>query len=161
MPPEIQPPTTLPGPDWFASRSGLEAMLAMLAGEIAHPPMATTLNYRLGKVAEGEVTFTGSAPAHATNPMGAVHGGWYGAVLDSAMGCAVMTKVPRGFWYTTLEYKVNLTRALPLGLEVRCTATVRHAGRSTAVADAIMIGVDGRTYATGSTTCIILPVQAA
>jgi uncharacterized protein (TIGR00369 family) len=153
-----QTPADLPGPKWFATRSGLEAMLAMLAGEIPHPPMAGLLHYRLAEVAEGVVTFTGSAPPQATNPMGAVHGGWYGAVLDSAMGCAVMTKVPKGFWYTTLEYKVNLTRALPIGMQVRCTATVRHAGRSTAVADAVMLGTDGRTYATGSTTCIILPV---
>jgi uncharacterized protein (TIGR00369 family) len=151
-------PNDLPPPDWFAGRSGLEAMQAMLAGVIPHPPMAGLLNYRLSEVSEGCVSFTGSAPETATNPMGAVHGGWYGAVLDSAMGCAVMTRVPRGFWYTTLEYKVNLTRALPLGLTVTCTATVRHAGRSTAVADAIMTGTDGRVYATGSTTCIILPV---
>ena len=152
-------PGDLPGSDWFAARSGLEAMQAMLAGEIAHPPMALTLNYRLSSVAEGVVSFQGTAPEGATNPMGAVHGGGYGAVLDSAMGCAVMTKVPKGFWYTTLEYKVNLTRAVPLGLPVTCTATVRHAGRSTAVADAIMVCDQGRVYATGSTTCIILPVR--
>jgi acyl-coenzyme A thioesterase PaaI-like protein len=33
----------------------------------------------------------------------------------------------------------------------------RHAGRSTAVAEAVMKGVaDGKVYATGSTTCIVL-----
>ena len=155
----MQPlPPNLPKTDWFAARSGLEAMQAMLAGEISHPPMAQTLNYWLLSVADGEVAFAGVAQSGVTNPMGAVHGGWYGAVLDSAMGCAVMTKVPKGFWYTTLEYKVNLTRALPLGMQVTCSATVRHAGRSTAVADAIMIGADGRTYATGSTTCISMAI---
>lgn len=150
-------PPDLPGPDWFKARSGLEAMLAMLAGEIPHPPMARTLDYALSAVEDGCVSFTGTAPAGATNPMGAVHGGWYGAVLDSAMGCAVMTKVPRGWWYTTLEYKVNLTRALPLGHPVICTARVAHAGRSTAVAEARMVDAAGKVYATGSTTCILLP----
>jgi uncharacterized protein (TIGR00369 family) len=63
-----------------------------------------------------------------------VHGGWYGTLLDSCMGCAVMTALPRGRVYTTLEYKVNLLRAIPLGTEVIATGTVTHAGRSTAVA---------------------------
>ncbi len=86
-----------------------------------------------------------------------MHGGWYGTLLDSALGCAVMTAVPKGSWYTTLEYKVNLTRAMPLGMEAEVIGTLDHAGRSTAVAHAVMRGVqDGRVYATGSTTCIIL-----
>ena len=86
----MQPlPPNLPKADWFAARSGLEAMQAMLAGEISHPPMAQTLNYWLLSVADGEVAFAGVAQSGATNPMGAVHGGWYGAVLDSAMGCAM------------------------------------------------------------------------
>ena len=89
--------------------------------------------------------------------MGGVHGGWYGTLLDSALGCAVMTTVPQGHWYTTLEYKVNLTRALPMGMEIDCIAQVRHGGRSTAVAEAEIRGcADGKLYALGSTTCLIM-----
>ena len=48
------------------------------------------------KVEEGRVVFRGAPDFGTTNPMGTVHGGWYGTLLDSAMACAVMTKVPRG-----------------------------------------------------------------
>ncbi len=52
---------------------------------------------------------------------------------------------------------MNLLGALPLDTEIEARATCRHAGRSTAVAEGEIIGVaDGRLYATGSTTCIIL-----
>jgi len=85
-----------------------------------------------------------------------VHGGWYGAILDSAMGCAAMSVVPKGHWYTTLEYKVNLARALPVGVDVLAEATVQHAGRTTVVAEARLTGPDGKLYATGSTTCIVM-----
>lgn len=150
-------------PDDLASRavllsmSGLDFMQAMQRGEIAGPPIARTLNFTLAEVAPGRAVFRGAPLFAHTNPMGGVHGGWYGAVLDSALGCACMTMVPKGSWYTTLEYKVNITRPIPTGMEVECVASVQHAGRTTAVAEAVMRGVaDGKVYATGSTTCIIM-----
>ncbi len=143
--------------DRLLEMSGLEFMQAMLAGRLALPAIAGHLNYRLHSVEPGRVAFRGTPEFAHTNPFGAVHGGWYGTLLDSALGCAVMTEVPRGHWYTTLEYKVSLTRAIPLGMEVEVTGTVRHAGRSTGVAEAEIRGVaDGRLYATGSTTCLIM-----
>ena len=141
------------------SMSGLDFMRAMLAGEVAAPSMAAHLNYRLHAVEPGRVTFRGTPLAHVCNPYGAVHGGWYGALLDSAMGCAVMTAVPRGRHYTTLEYKVNVVRPVPLGHEVEAVGVLQHPGRRTGVAAAELRDAEGRLYATGSTTCIILPAD--
>ena len=144
------------------SMSGLAFMEGIRDGTLPRPPMAGLMGFGVTEVSDGKVTFEGAPPAEATNPMGGVHGGWYGAILDSAMGCAVMTKVPRGSIYTTLEYKINLTRAVPVGLKVRATADVQHAGRSTATAVAELRGVeDGKLYASGSTTCIIMAMKAA
>ncbi len=143
--------------DQLLAMSGLEFMQAMLAGRVPHPTISGPLNYRLHSVGASHVVFRGTPDFGHTNPFGAVHGGWYGTLLDSALGCAVMTRVPRGRWYTTLEYKVNLTRAIPLGTEIEAAATVRHAGRTTAVAEGEIRGVDdGTLYATGSTTCLIM-----
>jgi len=91
------------------------------------------------------------------NPVGTIHGGWYGTILDSALACAIMTKVPKGSVYTTLEYKVNIIKAIPAGTLVDCTANVQHSGRSTGVSNGEIRGVDDdKLYATGSTTCIIM-----
>lgn len=150
-------PADLPSRAQLLALSGLEFMQAMLAGQIPHPTIAGLMGYRLTHVAPGRVTLTGAADFGHTNPFGAVHGGWYGTVLDTALGCTVMTAVPQGRWYTTLEYKVNITRALPLGMEIEAEGLLDHAGRSTAVAHATIRGrADGRVYATGSTTCIIM-----
>ena len=139
------------------SLSGLDYMRGMLAGRFPRAPIAGTLNFRLHAVDPGRVAFRGSPLAAHGNPFGAAHGGWYGAILDSALGCAVMTVVPQGSVYTTLEYKVNIIRALPLGTSAEALATVAHAGRSTVVATAELRGLeDGRLYATGSTTCLIM-----
>lgn len=74
--------------------------------------------------------------------------------------CAVMTCVPEGSVCTTLEYKISILRPVPLGMEIACTAEVDHAGRSTGIAHGEIRGVaDGRLYATGSTTCIIMKAR--
>jgi len=78
-------------------------------------------------------------------------------LLDSCMACAVMTRVPQGSVYTTLEYKINILRPIPTGLVVQGIGKIDHSGRSTGVAHGEIIGLeDGKLYATGSTTCIIM-----
>ncbi len=152
----------MPDPDrpdraTILSMSGLDYLTAMLAGRVPPARIAATLNFRLYAAEQGRVAFRGAPLADHGNPFGATHGGWYGAILDSALGCAVMSVLPRGQTYTTLEYKVNLTRALPPGTLAEATAIVQHAGRSTCAAAAELRGVDdGRLYATGSTTCLVM-----
>ena len=147
----------LPDRAKLLSLSGLEFMLAIRDGIIPRPPIARVLNYDLVEVLDGEITFSGTPEFDHTNPMGTLHGGWYGTVLDSCMACAVMTKVPKGSMYTTLEYKVNITRSIPIGMKVAARGWVQHVGRSTGVAAGEIRGVeDGKIYATGSTTCIII-----
>lgn len=152
-----QSPSDTPSRETLLSMSGLDFMLATLNGTMPHAAIATLINTRLTSVEPGRVTFAATPVFAHTNPVGAVHGGWYGTLLDSALGCAVMTMVPKGRWYTTLEYKVNLTRALPLNTPVIAEGIVDHAGRSTATAHASIRGAeDGKLYATGTTTCIII-----
>jgi uncharacterized protein (TIGR00369 family) len=102
------------------------------------------------------VTFTATADSRFHNPFGGMHGGWYGTVLDTALGCAVLSALEAGQSYTTLEYRVNLIRMLPEGAQVTTTGTCQHAGRSTAVATAEMRGDQGRLCATGTTTCLVM-----
>ena len=139
--------------------SGLEFMTGILEGRLPGPPIGQTMGYRVHEVSSGRVVFRGAPEFNVTNPMGTVHGGWYGTLLDSAMACAVMTRVPKGSVYTTLEYKINIVRPIPLGTMIDCIGETDHAGRSTGVAHGEIRGVeDGRLYATGSTTCIIMDI---
>lgn len=136
--------------------SGMEILEAMLAGEVPSPPIREPMNFWLYAVGPGTAEFRGVPEHRHCNPMGSVHGGWYGTVLDSVMGCAVMSRLPAGVGYTTLEYKVNITRPVAIGSEVSVIGTSQHAGRRTGVANAEMRGVeDGKLYATASTTCIM------
>lgn len=150
-------PADIPSRELLLSMSGLEYMQKMVANEVPHPTNAGVMGYRITHAEHGRVMLEGAASFVHTNPFGGVHGGWYGLVLDTALGSVVMTAVPKGRWYTTLEYKINITRALPVGMKVMIEAVLDHAGRSTAVAHGTIRGKeDGRLYATGTTTCIIM-----
>lgn len=153
-------PADLADRDTLLSMPGLAFMEAIRDGTLPGPPIGPTLNYRLDQVDDGRVIFRGIPLFEHCNPMGTVHGGWYGTLLDSCMACAVMTKVPQGSIYTTLEYKINITRPIPLGTEIVAEGIVSHSGRSTGVAEGTIRGVtDGKLYATGSTTCIIMAIS--
>lgn len=159
MPPIATGPADLLSQSELLALSGLEFMQKILDGTNPGPPIGQTMGYTLHSVEEGKCVFRGTPEFNVTNPMGTVHGGWYGTLLDSAMACAVMTKVPRGAVYTTLEYKINILRGIPLGMQIDCTGVIDHVGRSTGVAHGEIRGVeDGKLYATGSTTCILMKI---
>jgi uncharacterized protein (TIGR00369 family) len=85
-----------------------------------------------------------------------VHGGWFATLLDSAMGCAVQSTLPAGKAYTTMEFKVNLVRALTAEVPVvRAEGRIVHPGRQVAMAEARLVGPDGKLYAHGTTTCLV------
>ncbi|MEQ9695823.1 PaaI family thioesterase [Shimia sp. SDUM112013] len=152
-----QSPSELPQLPDVLKMTGLELMQGIVNGDIAGPPIGETLGFWPVEAVDGKVVFEGTPEFKTLNPLGTVHGGWYGTVLDSCMACAVQTKLKAGQIYTTLEFKVNIIRPIPIGTTVHAVGTVHHAGRSTGIADGEIIGVeDGRLYATGSTTCIIM-----
>lgn len=134
--------------------NGMELFRGMLAGSVPHPPIAKILNFKLIEALDGLIVFQGTANPEFTNPMGTIHGGWYGTLLDSAMACAVMTKAQKGQQFTTLEYKVNLTRPFPVGEMASATGKIIHFGRKTATAEATISDKNGRKYAFGTTTCL-------
>ena len=136
---------------------GLEMMQGILKGIYPAAPIAKILNYKVHAVEKGKVVFRGAPNLESRNPMGTIHGGWYGTILDSAMACAVMTTLPAGKIQTTLEFKVNIIRPIPTGLTVDAIGIVEHSGKSTGVAVGSLIDIEtGKLYASSSTTCIIM-----
>ena len=146
----------LASPGEMASRSGMEMLNAMMAGELPRAPMSETLDFLLVHASHGFAIFQGHPAREHYNPLGSVHGGWAATLLDSAMGCAVQTTIPKGKAYTTMEFKVNLVRPLTDSVPVvRAEGKIVHAGRSSATAEGRLVGPDGKLYAHGTTTCMI------
>lgn len=140
--------------------SGLQFCQAIVAGEIPQPPIAQTLDFYLTAVSDGEAIFTGNPAEFHYNPIGTVHGGFAATLLDSAMSCAVQTKVPQGMAYTTLEMKVNFVRPITAVTgKVTCVGSVVHYGRRTATAEGKLLDENSKLLAHGTTSCLIFPVE--
>lgn len=157
-----QADTGLASRTMLAGKTGLQQMQAMLDGLAPRPPISETLDFLLISVTDGEAVFQGRPQFKHYNPLGSVHGGWFATLLDSALGCSVHTTLPVGRAYTTLEFKVNLVRALtdkvPL---VRAIGRVVHRGRQVTTAEADLVGHDGKLYAHASTTCLLFDLPAS
>lgn len=137
--------------------SGLEFLQRIQAGELPAPPISVLLNFALLEVREGHAVFGVVPEEYHYNPIGVVHGGLAATLLDSAMGCAVQSKLPAGSGYTTLEMKVNFIRAMTsVTGQVRCEGKLVHLGRTTATAEGRIVDEAGKLYAHGTTTCLIL-----
>jgi uncharacterized protein (TIGR00369 family) len=148
-------------PDQVASKTGLEVMQALLAGELPFPHIAQTMDFSLVKVAAGMAVFQGTPQLKHYNPLGSVHGGWYATLLDSALGCAVHTTMPVGYAYTTAELSVNIVRAATSETgPLRAIGQVIHSGRRLATAEARVVDPDGKLYAHGTTTCLVFEVRS-
>lgn len=149
--------------DLAADLPGVEQLRLAFQGEENAAPIARTLDYRLTEVAEGRVVFEGTPTRAVYNPIGTVHGGWMATLLDSACACAVHSMLKPGQVYTTLEIKTVFHRALTEGVPVLCIGTIIQAGRKASFSEARLEGLDGKLYATATSTCLVMerPAPAA
>lgn len=130
---------------------------AIKRGELPAPPIADLLGFEVRKVGRGEVTFAYTPSLEHYNGMGLVHGGIAATLLDTVMGCAVQTLLPKGDAVTTLDISVRYVRPITArtGL-VLSTGTTVHRGRRTATAEGqIVEATTGRVLATATTTLLI------
>lgn len=144
-------------PESTAGMTGREMLEAMLAGRLPAPPIGRTMGFRLVEIGEGVAIFEGDPGPHLLNPLGSVHGGWAMTLIDSATGCALHTRLPAGVGYTTVETKVNMTRAIrPDDGKVRCEGRVVSQGRQIATSEARLLSAEGKLLAHGTSTLMIL-----
>lgn len=139
--------------------SGIELFRSLLAGGGAPPPISQLMGQTLEEVEEGRIVMKLVPGEHLYNPIGMVHGGAMATLLDSVMGCAVHTMLPKGRAYTTLEIKVNYLRAITVDSgAISGEGRAVHVGRRSAVAEGKAFDSAGKLVATASTTCMVFDV---
>lgn len=140
-----------------AEMTGREILQAIIDGKLPAPPMARTLAFDLVEIGDGFAAFEGVPTDAVLNPMGSVHGGWALTLVDSAAGCAGMTQLPAGVSYTTIETKVNFSRAITRDTgKVRTEARVVSGGRRIISVEARVADGKGRVLAHGTSTLMVL-----
>ncbi len=136
--------------------SGLEQLRALVAGG-ERPGIGATLDFHLVEIDDGRAVFEGTPGRHVYNPLGTVHGGYAAALLDSACGCAVHSRLRADQGFTTLELKVAYHKALTAETGVvRAVGTLLSFGRRAAFAEARLTDDAGKLYASATSTLLII-----
>ena len=81
--------------------------LRRLVGGDPGSPMNRTMRMRIVAVAEGSATMRADPTPDFHNPQERLHCGYAATLIDSAMGCAVQTKLAADTGYGTIEMKVS------------------------------------------------------
>lgn len=140
------------------SYDGIAFLEAIRDGELPVPPIADLIGFDIRTVRPGEVTFELTPTEQHYNPIGMVHGGIAATLLDTAMGCAVQTRLPTGVGYTTSDIQVRYLKPVTVQTAtVLATGTVVHLGRRTAVAEARLVQEStGMLLATATSTLLVV-----
>ena len=147
-------------PAGVADLTGLEIMQRMIAGRLPRPPISVAMDFDLLAAAAGSALFAGTPGARFLNPYGTVHGGYVATLMDSAMTCAVQTTVGAGFGVTTVEFKVNFVKPIPVDVgRLRAVASAIHSGKRLGTAEGKLWDDRDVLYAHGTTTCMVYSLR--
>lgn len=139
--------------------AGIDLFKGIMSGELPGAPIAEIMNMSIHEAEPGRVVFAGRPERKHYNPIGSVHGGYAGTMLDSCMSCAVQSLLPKGMGYTTLEYKVSLVRAITDQIgTLYAEGKAIQVGNRVGTAEGRIVDANGKIYATGTTTCLIFPI---
>lgn len=143
----------------YTQLSGLEFLKELIAMGDASP-MGQLMNLRVMEASDGRAVVEGVPDARFYNTMRRMHGGFAATLIDTGLGCAVMTKLGKGVGYGTIELKVNYVRKIDVETgPVYCNSTVLHAGRTMLTAECKVLDKAGLLHAHGSGTFLVYPKQ--
>lgn len=140
--------------------NGLDYLKGMESGGIPEAPAVTALDIFINELDFGKANFEFIPQDFHYNAVGTVHGGVISTILDTAMGCTLMSTLTEEFTFTTLELKVNFIKAVTDKTgKMIAVGKIIHAGRTTAMVEASLIDVTGKIYAHATSTCLIMKKQ--
>ena len=136
--------------------TGLEFVQGLANGTLPLNTIAQTLGYDIIEAEDGRVVITAEPRDTHLNPAGTVHGGLAATLLDSCMGLAVRSTLPKGINSTTLEFTISFVRPITTQTgEIRAEGWVINCGRRVGIAEGRITDRQGRVLVHGTTTCLI------
>ncbi len=136
--------------------TGLEALRSCIAFECV-PPIYHLTGLHPIEAAEGTCTFAMPASPWLCSPQPTLYGGAIALLADAALSCSVMTTVPAGESFASLDLKVNYLRpVMPDGGMLTAKARLVHRGRSMALATAELFNEEGKKIAVASSSAMLL-----
>ncbi|KJH81894.1 PaaI family thioesterase [Pseudomonas sp. KSR10] len=135
--------------------SGLQALRALIRGEIAAPTIGHTMAMTAVDVTPGRIRLEARPDERHLNPAGGVHGGFAATCLDGAAALALFSMLEATTAHSTVDLNVKYLRPLIAGETYRVDGWVVDRTRSLAICDAQVVDDAGTLYAKATTTFAI------
>ena len=120
------------------------------------PPFNQYLGIRVVRMQDGVAEASIELAPHHTNNRGVAHGGVVSSLLDSAMGAAVISAIPKEWWCATTGLSIQFVAGAHEGA-LTATGKVVRRGRTIAFVSGEAHGADGRLVATAHGTWHLWP----
>ena len=141
----------------FAHLTGLERVRHFEEHADERFGMAKLLAYRIERVASGDVELSYEPLEDHMNLLSTIHGGVLASLLDTVMGCALMTMLEAGEQHTIIDLHTKFIRPVTLGSgPLKICGAVDHRGRRQCTMSGKIITPDKKLCATGISTAMIL-----
>ena len=133
-----------------------QELLARVQRRLGITPMMATLSQSLVEISAGRVVISAEPHPHFENAMARMHGGFVAALIDTALGWCVATKLNGEVGHGTVDLNVKFVRKIDMATgTIFATAQIVHAGRTMLTAEAKVADASGKLYAHGSGTFLV------
>ena len=161
--PTLQVDWNDPGPiaaKWM-ELDGREFLEQIGRREIPLPPILSVMDISEGSVGDGWIEFSMRPQGFMLNLAGTVHGGVLATLIDSALTCALVTRLSKGVACTTIDLQMRFFRPAHLSAELlTARAEVLNMGTTLGTTTGEIRDAKGRLIVHATSTLAIAPASA-
>lgn len=148
------------GAQWM-QLDGREFLERIGSGDIPLPPILSVLDIGEGSVGDGWIEFSMKPQPFMLNLAGTVHGGVLATLIDSALTCALVTKLPKGMACTTIDLQMRFFRPVHVSSEqLTARAQVLNAGSTLGTTQGEIRDARNRLIVHATSTLAIAPASS-
>ena len=138
----------------------LERLLRWIKGDLAPPPVAELVGFRIVEADLGYAVFELQAEKRHANPMGTLHGGIICDLADAAMGCAMASSLEEGESFTTLDLTTKFFKPI-WNSRLRAVGRLTKRTRSLGLVECEVMDEGGSLVAKVFSSCMVLRGEEA
>lgn len=129
--------------------------------EVTLPPILEVFGITEGTFGDGWIEFTMTPQPYMLNLAGTVHGGVLATLIDSALTCALVTKLQKGFACVTIDLQMRFFRPARVSSErLTARADVLHHGTTVGTTTGDIKDARGKRIAHATSSLAIAPAAA-
>ena len=140
--------------------SGREFLERISRRELTLPPILEVLDISEGTVGDGWIEFVMRPQPFMLNLAGTVHGGVLATLVDSALTCALVTRLPQGMACVSIDLQMRFFRPARMSAEtLTARAEILNAGASIGTTQGEIRDGKGRLIVHATSSLAIAPAH--